>query len=188
MKMTQRLTLPPIVHSSFDVIDFFQWCRFREVWRETVSLLHVMWPLFGQWVWTLGKMFKLFLSIVQKGFSKDIRIPKSSYIGYIKDYEGATLMHVSLSCFFLTLFFSSTRCQHFLCCSNFLGVVPLIDHFRVPKTVIFKMRLGAQLFLWKWVLFAWEWKMISTSKAEHLPSFWNRGPGELGNGLLARIF
>ena len=38
--------------------------------------------------------------------------------------------------------------------------------------------------VWKWVLFAWEWKMISISKAEHLPSFWNRGPGELGNGLL----
>ena len=26
--------------------------------------------------------------------------------------------------------------------------------------------------------------MISISKAEHLTSFWNRGPGELGNGLL----
>ena len=51
------------------------------------------------------------------------------------------------------------------------------------KTLTFKMRLGAQPFLWKWVLFAWEWKMISISKAEHLPSFWNRGPGELGNGL-----
>ena len=25
--------------------------------------------------------------------------------------------------------------------------------------------------------------MISISKAEHLVSFWNRGPGELGNGL-----
>ena len=25
--------------------------------------------------------------------------------------------------------------------------------------------------------------MISISKAEHLPSFSNRGPGELGNGL-----
>ena len=46
------------------------------------------------------------------------------------------------------------------------------------------MRLGAQPFLWKWVLFAWAWKMISISKAEHLPSFWNRGPEELGNGLL----
>ena len=56
-------------------------------------------------------------------------------------------------------------------------------HFRVPKTLTFKMRLGAQPFLWKWVLFAWERKMISISKAEHLPSFWNRGPGELANGL-----
>ena len=57
-------------------------------------------------------------------------------------------------------------------------------HFRVPKTLTFKMRLGAQPFLWKWVLLPWEWKMISISKAEYLPSFWNRGPGELGNGLL----
>ena len=53
------------------------------------------------------------------------------------------------------------------------------------KTLAFKMRLGAQPFLWKWVLFAWEWKRISISKAEHLTSFWNRGLGELGNGLLA---
>ena len=60
----------------------------------------------------------------------------------------------------------------------------LIGHFRVPKTLTFKMRLGTQPFLWKWVLFAWEWKIISISKAEHLPSFWNRGSGELGNGLL----
>ena len=46
------------------------------------------------------------------------------------------------------------------------------------------MRLGAQPFFWKWVLFAWEWKMISISKAEHLPSLWNRDLGELGNGPL----
>ena len=45
------------------------------------------------------------------------------------------------------------------------------------------MKLAAQPFLWKWVLFAWEWKLISISKAEHLSSFWNRGPRELGNGL-----
>ena len=29
----------------------------------------------------------------------------------------------------------------------------------------------------------WEWKIISISKAEHLTSFWYRGPGKLGNGL-----
>ena len=58
-----------------------------------------------------------------------------------------------------------------------------IGHFWVPKNLTFKMRLGAQHFLWKRVLFVWEWKMISVSKAEHQPSFWNRRPGELGNGL-----
>ena len=45
------------------------------------------------------------------------------------------------------------------------------------------MRPSAQPFLWKWVLFAWEWKIISISKVEHLNSFWYRGPGELENGL-----
>ena len=30
---------------------------------------------------------------------------------------------------------------------------------------------SAQCQLWKWVLFAWEWQIISTSKAEHLTSF-----------------
>ena len=63
-----------------------------------------------------------------------------------------------------------------------------IGHFRVPKTPTFKISLGAQPFLWKWVLFAWEWKMISLSKAEHLPLFRNRGPGDLGNGLLGSNF
>ena len=29
-----------------------------------------------------------------------------------------------------------------------------------------------------------EWKMFSISKADHLTSFWNRGLGKLGNGLL----
>ena len=38
----------------------------------------------------------------------------------------------------------------------------------------------------KWVLFASEWKMISISKAEQLPLFWNRGAEELGNGLLQK--
>ena len=48
-------------------------------------------------------------------------------------------------------------------------------------------RLGVQPFLWKWVLLAWEWKMISISKAEHPNSFWNRGPGEHGNRLLESL-
>ena len=41
-----------------------------------------------------------------------------------------------------------------------------IGHFQVPKSLTFKMRLGAEPFLWQWVLFAWEWKVISISKAK----------------------
>ena len=39
------------------------------------------------------------------------------------------------------------------------------------------MRPSAQPFSWKWVLFAWEWKIISISKAEHLTSFDTEAPG-----------
>ena len=51
----------------------------------------------------------------------------------------------------------------------------VIRHFRVPKTPTFKMRPSAQPFLWKWLLFAGEWKFLSISKAEQLTSFWYRG-------------
>ena len=47
------------------------------------------------------------------------------------------------------------------------------------QTLTLKMRLSAQPFLWKWVLFAWEWKIVSLSKAEPLFSFWYRGPGKV---------
>uniref|UniRef100_A0A8C2Q2U4 Histone acetyltransferase n=1 Tax=Cyprinus carpio TaxID=7962 RepID=A0A8C2Q2U4_CYPCA len=33
----------------------------------------------------------------KQGFSKDIKVPKSKYVGYIKDYEGATLMGCELN-------------------------------------------------------------------------------------------
>ena len=64
----------------------------------------------------------------------------------------------------------------------FIDLVMIIGYFRVPETLTFKMRLGTQPFLWKWVLFAREWKLISISKAEHLP-----GPGELENGLFGTV-
>ena len=35
-----------------------------------------------------------------------------------------------------------------------------IGHFRVPKILTFKMRPSEQPFLWKWVLFAWKWKIL----------------------------
>ena len=30
-----------------------------------------------------------------QGFSRDIKLSRQAYLGYIKDYEGATLMEVS---------------------------------------------------------------------------------------------
>ena len=51
------------------------------------------------------------------------------------------------------------------------------------KNPHFQNEAKCTAFLGKWVLFAWEWRIISISKAEHLTSFWYRGPGELGNGL-----
>ncbi|TRY59824.1 hypothetical protein DNTS_035249 [Danionella cerebrum] len=33
----------------------------------------------------------------KQGFSKDIKVPKTRYLGYIKDYEGATLMECELN-------------------------------------------------------------------------------------------
>lgn len=33
----------------------------------------------------------------EQGFSKDIHLQKSAYLGYIKDYEGATLMGCELN-------------------------------------------------------------------------------------------
>lgn len=36
-------------------------------------------------------------SFILQGFSKDIKVPKAKYVGYIKDYEGATLMGCELN-------------------------------------------------------------------------------------------
>jgi len=33
----------------------------------------------------------------KQGFSKEIKVPRSGYVGYIKDYEGATLMGCELN-------------------------------------------------------------------------------------------
>lgn len=42
-------------------------------------------------------MKKLLLPPCSQGFSKDIKVPKAKYVGYIKDYEGATLMGCELN-------------------------------------------------------------------------------------------
>ena len=59
-----------------------------------------------------------------------------------------------------------------------------IDHFRVPQGLCIKTRLGAPPLIWKWVFILIQIKLISTRKVEHLTSFWYRGPGKLGNGLV----
>ena len=53
------------------------------------------------------------------------------------------------------------------------------------KTLTFKTRLSAKLFLWKWVLFAWKPKTILISMALQLASLWNRGLGQRGDGLFS---
>ncbi|GAB6030513.1 Histone acetyltransferase kat2b [Chamberlinius hualienensis] len=48
----------------------------------------------------------------KQGFSKEIKLPKTSYVGYIKDYEGATLMGCELNpCIVYTEFTSVLRKQ-----------------------------------------------------------------------------
>lgn len=43
--------------------------------------------------WHPGNLISFFF----QGFSKDIKVPKAKYVGYIKDYEGATLMGCELN-------------------------------------------------------------------------------------------
>ena len=62
-----------------------------------------------------------------------------------------------------------------------VGRILQIDHFRVQKYLACKTRLSAKPFFWKCrVLFAREKK---SSMASHWASLWNRGFGQLGNGL-----
>lgn len=42
-------------------------------------------------------VFLTFSLFQLQGFSKDIKVPKAKYVGYIKDYEGATLMGCELN-------------------------------------------------------------------------------------------
>ena len=55
------------------------------------------------------------------------------------------------------------------------------------KTPYFRNEAKCTTSLVKMSFIAWEWKIISISKAAHLTSFWYRGLEELGNGLMAKI-
>ena len=46
--------------------------------------------------WRRGSQNVIIVQIFQ-GFSKEIKLPKTAYLGYIKDYEGATLMGCELN-------------------------------------------------------------------------------------------
>ena len=63
----------------------------------------------------------------------------------------------------------------------------VIGRFRVPLCLSFKASLSAKPFLWKWLIcmkMKLHAELIFIWKISHLYSFWNRGTGELGNGLL----
>ena len=89
--------------------------------------------------------------------------------------------------------YSSLRCRRFLGSREYQNSLGLwctcqkgqpftIGHFRVPKILTFKTRLSAKPFLWKWVLFSWQHKVIFISMALHLASLWKRGLWQLRNG------
>ena len=65
------------------------------------------------------------------------------------------------------------------------GKITQIGHFRVPQGLCIKTRLGAQPLIRKWFFILMQIKFISSRNVEHLTSFWHRGPGGLGNGLLS---
>jgi len=68
-----------------------------------------------------------------------------------------------------------------------MKAISIIGHFQVLPGLCIKTRLGAQPLIWKWFFILMQIKLISTRKVVHLTSFWYRGPGELGNGLLTSV-
>ena len=75
-------------------------------------------------------------------------------------FEVTQVLNLGADCF-IRYRVAQKRCCHtelYFWLKNILYAIR-IGHFRVPKTQTFKMRLGAQPFLWKWVLFAWEWNI-----------------------------
>lgn len=94
--------------SCFLLAQFDLWC-FWTSWRGfSLILPRIMWwelersvswglprglPSVSTWCTTPVWMNLISL----QGFSKEIKIPKTKYVGYIKDYEGATLMGCELN-------------------------------------------------------------------------------------------
>ena len=59
----------------------------------------------------------------------------------------------------------------------------LIGHFRLPPSLCFKTRVGAQPLIWRSFFILMQIKLIFTRKVVHLASFWKGGFLELGSGL-----
>ena len=57
------------------------------------------------------------------------------------------------------------------------STVSWVGDVRVPKTLTFKTRPSAQPFLWKWVLFVWEWKPFSYHRLSTQPCFETEAQG-----------
>ena len=92
---------------------------------------------------------------------------------------------ISLFCYITSVVFSSVFFTYlaWFRSQKKLPNRPLLSsknpHFRnEAKCTAFLMKMS---FIWV------KWKFISKSKAEHLTSFWYRGPGEPGNGLFATL-
>ena len=60
--------------------------------------------------------------------------------------------------------------------------VAVTSHFQVVVNLIMKARLIAKLFIWRLVLFAYEWKLILMIKTLHLASLLQWGSKQLANG------
>ena len=53
-----------------------------------------------------------------QGFSTSIKLPRTAYLGYIKEYEGAKLMEVSTPCSVRTYVYSMRSLCHTLQCEH----------------------------------------------------------------------
>ena len=71
-----------------------------------------------------------------------------------------------------------------------LARLPLNRPLPSSKNFLFQNEARCTMFLVRisFICMSKKKKMISIWKAEDLPSFWKRGPGELGNGLFPHIW
>lgn len=72
----------------------------RTFQRQADRINRLNWDNFTCWRCKSACFQSLIVKLIVnplQGFSKDIKVPKAKYVGYIKDYEGATLMGCELN-------------------------------------------------------------------------------------------